>query len=547
MKKKFLLIIIINSFLLSQQEIVEVDHPIYSFLERMSALKIVSEYDHFEKPTTRLKVADHLNQILTNQSSLTPIDKKIFDDFFREFEFDLEKKLENSHSLISDSDYSLFSEKEKYFYNYDDESKNSVFINLVSGLSTAYDNVLRESATTVTWGGIIRGSVMDFFSFQLQATNGYADGSKSVAKIFHPKLRHNFKFNSYPPSNNFDDASGSFSFARSNFTFKIGNDDHIIGYGMMNPLLQNNSPRIPSIHTKFRIGFFNFSYLHGKLLGEESASYDSAQGVLKNVKEKYFAYHRFGFDVSKDFTFGVGEIVIYGNRSADLANLIPFNFYKSAEHANRDRDNSMLFLDFNNKQLDNIFAFGTLLIDDVDFGKLGTDWWGNQFLYHVGIHSYNFYKSIPLIVKGEYLRISPFVFTHRIPNNNFTNQSYPVGIELQPNSENYNLGLEYYFNYRLKSELNYTYSEHGANPLDAFGKIDRNVGGNINFGHREFDSKETKFLDGDLEIIRQLRLIIIYEPINNIFLNFILKNETETKQGSASSNYQFYTSLKLLL
>lgn len=547
MKKFFFAVLCFSLSLFSQQEMVGVEHPVYNFLARMEILKVISGYNHFEKPMARMEVAAMLNSASEKKSELSLIDQQMLDDFRKEFWHELKIGAENSSSTFTSGDYSFFSEKENYFYSYSDDSNNALFINLIADGAVNYSSGAKETAVIGNAGGKIRGTVADLFSFEMQGMNGYVWGSRATAKTLKPILKHNFKFNGFPESNFFDDAYGSISLVRKNFRMKFGNDNHQIGYGMMTPFLKNNSPRVASLSLAFKIGIMNFSSFHGKLLGKESAVYDSAQGVIKNVSEKYLAYHRFSFEVSKDFSFGLGEMTIYGNRSADFAYLIPFNFYKSAEHANRDRDNSMLFIDLNSTYVKNLFSFATLLIDDIDYGKLGSDWFGNQFLFHAGIHSYNFYQTFPAILKAEYVRIDPYVFTHRIANNNFTSQSIPLGIEFQPNSENYNLGLEYYFNYRLKSELCFSYSEHGANPLNSDGTVARNVGGDINFGHREFDSKSVKFLDGDLEINRQFSLIIIYEPLNNIFLNFILKKANETKTAASSSNFYFFTTLKLLL
>jgi hypothetical protein len=66
--------------------------------------------------------------------------------------------------------------------------------------------------------------------------------------------------------------------------------------------------------------------------------------MLPFYGDKFLVYHRIGFNINRHFNFGVGEFIIYGRRGIDLSYLNPFAFYKSIEHSNRDRDNSMLFL-----------------------------------------------------------------------------------------------------------------------------------------------------------------------------------------------------------
>jgi hypothetical protein len=188
-------------------------------------------------------------------------------------------------------------------------------------------------------------------------------------------------------------------------------------------------------------------------------------------------------------------MIIYGNRGIDLSYLNPFTFYKSVEHSNQDRDNSMLFFDINYKPASGLKLFSSLLIDDISFGKIGTGWFGNQTLLHAGLFSANLYKIIPADISLEYLRIEPYTLTHRLPGNNFTHNGYNVGEDLQPNSELFFSQINYRFNHRLSCAISFTYAIHGANPLDTDGSI-RNVGGDINLGHRIMDSESVEFLDG---------------------------------------------------
>ena len=76
-------------------------------------------------------------------------------------------------------------------------------------------------------------------------------------------------------------------------------------------------------------------------------------------------------------------------------------------------------------------------------------YWGNQFIYNVGFVSNNLYKTIPLEFQFEYIRIDPFVYTHRLPWNSYTNNERSIASFMQPNSE---LFLTQ-FNYRFTSRV----------------------------------------------------------------------------------------------
>src|SRR5690606_23692623 len=142
--------------------------------------------------------------------------------------------------------------------------------------------------------------------------------------------------------------------------------------------------------------FLNFSYFHGKLLGNSLFADDTITGGTQVVDEKYFGYHRLGFNISSSVVLGAGELIIYGNRGIDFSYLNPFTFYKSVEHSNQDRDNSMLFFDLNVKPVAGLRFFTSILIDDINFGKIGSGWFGYNTLLHSGIHSLNLYKIVTI-------------------------------------------------------------------------------------------------------------------------------------------------------
>ena len=171
-------------------------------------------------------------------------------------------------------------------------------------------------------------------------------------------------------------------------------------------------------------------------------------------------------------------------------------------------------------------------MDDISFGKIGTGWWGNQTLIHTGIYSANLYEIAPIDLNIEYLRVEPYTFTHRLSRNSYTHFNYNPGVNIQPNSELFFTQINYRFNHRLSFATSYSYTNHGANPLNPDGSINVNVGGNINFGHRLSDSESVKFLDGDMEYIREFSASFLYEPFNQMFLIFKLIHMNNSLQNS---------------
>ncbi|PID59533.1 MAG: hypothetical protein CR986_05720 [Ignavibacteriae bacterium] len=530
---------------------VEVEDDIYEFLERMSRLHIIKNYDAFQIPKTRKEIAKYLKKILNNKDKLHQTDINKLTDYFMDFELELTSEMHNDYKLLPDFNLSyILTDKNKFLYQIYDSSGSSIFINFVGELKNINlsKNNKNKNSLIYKFGGKVRASLYNNFGFYINSTNGSFFGNKELAQNY-SSLRYNYKFHQTSSSNlgnDFFDETSSYLVFENNFmNLKIGNDRNLIGYGKEKFLLSNNAPRMDYLNFNVKYKTLNFTFYHGKLLGSESFSFDSLQGNVNKVVDKYWVYHRFGLNFSRHFKFGIGEIIIYGNRNIDFSYLNPINFYKSAEHANRDRDNSMLFIDVENNSIYRTRIYSTLLIDDIDFGKLGTGWYGNQILFTLGANSSIFYNFFPLDLELQYTRIDPYVFTHRISDNNYTNLNYSLGTTLQPNTSSINLGFNYYPHYRFSIKGNFKYSVHGNNLYDNQNKLIKNLGGNILNGHRIGDAEKVFFLKGDKEYFREYRLTLNYEPIKN--WHFVLNlNYFYNLLSNSQHQKEFFTSFSIL-
>lgn len=540
MKKLFFIFCLLSVSIFAQADYVSADNKVYDFLERMENIGVINDYNSFEIPKTRMQIAEYLKEVIKNQIVLDKVDKETLEDFKIEYEYELFGTLENSQKIISGNGYNVFSQKQKYLYFLNKPGKANLFINLVGeGQIIFYndnENNINKSAMLGIAGGEIRGTFLNKFGFSIFGTNGTFVGNRT-AVLQRKDLKYNYKINETDTTKFFDKSYGYLTADWKLIRFKIGRDRMKIGYGNIKSILGDDAPLFDYLSLNINYDFFNFSYFHGKLLGRESYVVTPNSGVENVVAEKYIGYHRIGFNISRDVNFGIGEVIIYGDRPIDLSYLNPFNFYKSTEHANRDRDNSMLFVDYKNNSINNLEFYGTLLIDDITFSKLGTGWYGNETLLNLGLYSENLYNILPLGIRFEMIKIDPYVFTHRFIKNNYTNFGYNLGPDLNPNSLLFNFELSYRITHRLDFSLSYSYTKHGANILNPDGSVIVNVGGDINLGHRTSDSKTVKFLDGDLEYYRNLAFNLTYEPFNEIFLklnasyyNNSLRNLTKEKK-----------------
>ncbi len=540
MKNILLLLILLSTTLFAQTEYVLSDNKVYDFLQRMETLHLIDKYNSYEIPKPRNEIAKFLKEVIKNQDKLDEVDKNILDDLKKEFELELFGTLNNSDKLINGDHFNFLSQKEKYLYFVQDTSNNiNLFFNSAGhadGIMGNYFNPSRTIAADVmSYQFQIRGTFYDRFGFFWRGGDGVVFGQRDAA-LFRRDLQYNYKYNTPDKPNSFDITTAGYLTADFGLIkIKFGRDRMNIGYGPVPVLLGNYSSIFDYLYLSAKYKSIEVSYFHGKILGNSTSVYDSTFGPINSVDEKYIGYHRIGLNLSNDFNIGAGEIIIYSNRPIDLTYLNPFNIYKTAQNGEKDRDNSMIIFDFNNKSIRGLKFYGLFLIDDVELSKLGSNYWGNQFIYNIGFISNSFYDKLPLELQFEYVRQDPYVYTHRLPDNNYTNNGSSIGSFLQPNSELFLTQLNYRFTSRLTLSASFGYYLHGANLLNPDGSVMKNVGGDINLGHRVFDPTDAPFLDGDRETTRRFSAILNYEPIKDVYFSGTLTYLNESLQNSVSN------------
>lgn len=551
MKKLFLLTFLFVVFIQAQQTgYVEYNHKVYSFLERMETQHFLDDYDAFEIPKTRKRISGYLIEISKIKTQLSSVDQNILEDLLIEFEYDIKGTTNSYTSFYNDKFDAVLNQKEKFLYYSIDSNKSSLFINGIVNFTNLHEDQresdLSQSANLIQFGGVIRGTIFNNFGFMIKGTNGTFSGDKPLI-LRNTDLKYNYKFSSDPDQQTatdyFDETEGYFMAEFENIRFKLGRDRSLLGYGINKIILGENTPPMDYFSLSFNYSILNYTFYHGKLLGTKKESL-----AKEDIIDKFFVYHRFSFDFGKHLNLGLGEMVIYADRSIDLSYLNPFNFYKSVEHLNQDRDNTMLFFDVENRSIQGLKLYGSLLIDDLDFGKIGDGWYGNKTLVSVGAHSTNLYNILPVDFGLEYTRIQPYVYTHRFYENNYTGLNYSLIDPLEPNSDIWAAKINYNYSSRINFGLKYSYKRHGANIYDENGELIRNVGGDILQGHRDNDADYINFLDGIKETTNSLSFNATIEPYRNYFILFDvvykkIKTDSKISEKTISSQLKFMVRL----
>jgi hypothetical protein len=269
------------------------------------------------------------------------------------------------------------------------------------------------------------------------------------------------------------------------------------------------------------VGRVRYTFFHTWVLGRETLVRNPYAGFLESsIESKYLVANRIEVAVPRRFNWGLGEVAIYSRRFPDLAYLNPVNFYKTIEPEFHNRDNAFVTTDLSILPHPNVELFGSLLVDDIELPKLGSQHFGNKFAYNLGLSYIEPAGIKDADVVFEYAKIDPYVYSHQIPENNYTNDQFNIGNPLGPNSESLWLRGSYRPSHRLRLSLEVERQRHGDNLYDADGNLSKNVGGDVLFGKRLVDANDAPFLDGILTKTYRAALKAIYEFANEWFIDF---------------------------
>lgn len=515
----------------AQIELVPAEHEVYTFLKRLQIKGVLTgQYSSSFLPIDRRTVAKHLSDVIENRDRLSRAENSALERYMTEFSYELGLPREERISIIHNGLTDIFSARQKYLYRYEDEKAVISSDIYLAGEYQYHDIGTIPDTYASLWqiGGGLSGTVSNWLGFSLHAVNGYVGGSRELGKQ-NIEVARSYKIEE-PDSRFYDFTRGHIRAANEWGSVTIGRERLIGGNGALRStlLFSDYAPKIDYIGLNLHYSRFFFNFFHGWLLGEGKFIFLDDGIRTMHFPEKYLSFHRFGaFFFDARMQIAVSEIIVYGDRGVEIAYLNPFLFFKSVEHSFRDRDKAMLVLDMQIRPYPGIELYGDLLIDDLAFDKLGTDWYGNQIAYRVGGNATPPMGNLTLNI--DYVRIRPYVYTHRIFFNSYEHAGYPIGHPLGPNSDALTVRLNQMLSGRSGVELYYSGTRKGHNITDGEGNVVRNVGGDISQGYRLEDSEDASFLDGNLEKARLFGILIRYEFFHQFFLimGYELRNREE--------------------
>jgi hypothetical protein len=498
--------------------------PVYDFLLRAETKGYLEHSSLSDLPLQRKEITKILNKIYTD-SSASQRDKSIAEFYLREFNILKEENtvvFENKQyddNIFFDD---IFSNKDKYFYKYSDSSSNLELKPLVKAelFSTSSDSYDEKSSFVLQGGLRLSGTLSNSFGYFLQATNGsLLSGSRQLVVDRESSYGNNVKFAFL--ENDLDFTLSHVTYQNDWFYASIGREIRNLGSGIIqNVFISNASQPFEALTLGAEFETFEYKFTHGSLLATPEDS-NLTQGFNTTIHDKFLVMHRFAFRPSWG-EIALWESVIYSNRSIDLAYINPLSFLKSVEHALRDRDNSMMGLDFTIRPMDDFQLKGSFLLDDIIIDEIGNGFWSNKTAWNIaGIYSFN----EPIDIGVEYTRVEPYTYSHFNQANSYTTDNGLLGSIIEPNSDYISVMANYWIADKYPLTLRYIRRRHGRNVFKD-GELVQNVGGNAQQTRRPEDSEIVEFLDGDLLNTDILQASFGYEIFRNFNAKFLYSYES---------------------
>ena len=511
---------------------VPTNSAVYDFLDRCEVKGLLKKPLPSSKPYSRAQIAEFLFQIGPKTESLTSIERRQLEYFRFMFSDELARMGVNRDSIQYRPAWSGFASqglfrKLRLFTNQRDafsyvEDDKSIYINPVVRQSfhlKRSKNWNKNPAVTESTSGFELWGNYGDFSFHSIGTDTRVRGDT--------KYWENTTYTRVigkPGGFDYDDSEASIQYRHSGVSVLFGKVKNLWGPGYSGSLCLSDQPTAyTQFRFKFNLGPFQFTSLQGKLLQEpkivtniDSTIYGEAR---REYADKFMAAHRLEFTPNRFLQLGFYEVIIYGERGMDIDYLNPLIFLRPVEHYGRDRDNAFLGIDaklllpFRSK------AYGELLIDDLKTSKLGTGNIHNKLGYLAGIKTVDLMGLTDWNLQAEYIRLSPYLYTHKFPVNVAQQNGYNLGYPVPPNSEVIFIQVEKQLRRELKAALSFRNHRHGGNVMSEQRVLVRNVGGDILVPYRKgIDDEYNEFLDGDLELEREITLEFDAELAYNIYL-----------------------------
>lgn len=350
--------------------------------------------------------------------------------------------------------------------------------------------------TRADFGLNIQGQLSPLLSFKSEIVFTTLIGNPDISKIYHfEESRATFLTGShafFPHSKDTRFNSSRLSLNFRNGFVAVGNDRHQWGPGRSgNLLIALDDYPLPNIALGFNIGKVRYTQIYGILDKLYPITVDQRKTFVGDQRQ--IAAHRLEFHLSPRLQCSISEAMVF-NHQLPLSYINPLYPFAISEIDGGDADNNLAALDISFRPRKNTRLYGEWMVDDFNFNENPFAYWGNKWSLLAG-----WQQSDPLGLTGswltvEYIRLEPWVYTHRDSTNLYEYYGQSLGYNLEPNSHQVVVNYNWLMHDNWEFQAGFRMRQHGPG--------DRRFG--VPFG---YDEKKV-FLGNDYETWYQIHLEI---------------------------------------
>ena len=537
------LAVILPASAFSQAENVPAHDPVMWFLKTMEVKGVLRSFDDVVLPISRAAVARYLTTIDASRAVLSAVERDRLDDLLSEYHYDLTGSVSRFDALISASGDRVDSVgsgihpgRERVAVLHAD-SAVTLFANALVSFDTrriSGDAFGSQGAQYLEAGIRARGTLLGHLGYSFRMTNAQFWGSRDL--LFRDERIAQSHALGVGNIQNFDFAEGSVRYDAGFLSAQIGRDRVLWGNSVFGEkMVLSDHPRaFDYLRADLTYGVFRYSFIHAWILGTESRVFftignDSSTSHSEPViSDKYFAAHRFGLSFPGIIDIGFQEMVVYSNRSVDLAYLTPLSLIESTQRSRGERDNVMWVFDLKTRFIPHVQLTGTILYDDINVPDMFSDLWTDRYAWQVGVHWADPFTLPNTDLMVEYTRVEPYVFSHgRSRDDNFTSLGRILGPGVGPNGDAWQIGLTFVPRWNLSIRGSVLLGRQGLNYVNPWtGELDRNFGADPLIPHRNEDPERKVFLAGTLQKTLRTDVEAVWEPMNGLWIEGLYRFES---------------------
>jgi len=538
---------------MGQQENVPVSNRVYGFLKRMEVKRMIERYHDAVLPLSRAEVAKFLVAVDEKKELLSDAERGWLSDFLAEFRHDIDGSTEGFHRLIASEEDDFgealretLSSREKFLY-YHTDSTLSFFMNglldfdarMISG-----DALGSEHTEYIQAGGRVRGTVFGHLGYYMQWTNASFWGSREL--LYRDPIISQSHALYITDINNFDFAESYVRYGTDVVSAQVGRERVLWGTGYDQKMtLSDNVRSYDFIRFDAQYKSLKYTFLHAWLVGTRgqvvfSVPADtSARFVEEVAADKYFVAHRLEFSLPGWFDIGLQEMLIYSNRSPDLAYLNPLVILESSQRSRGERDNAYWALDVQLHFIPSIELSGSITFDDINIPIMFSDQWNAMYAWQAGMFYADMFGLSNTSLMLEYTRIEPYIYSHaRSRDDNYTSVDRILGPRIGPNADSWLIRVDYLPLKNLTLSFRSIFDRKGENIYDAGGQVTKNVGADVFLPHRSTDPETKIWLDGKLMKSQTFDFRVSWEIVNQIWLDgrYLFESVENVATGVLNNN-----------